>query len=164
MFENYTDEARRAGIKACIDAQFEGSSEVRTEHLLMGILGEDRAFVNQFLSTDISENSIRRQFHDSRAPQQIAGSELISSFSSDSERVLELAAEEANLAGRERIGMEHLFIGILRKEDCIAAQLLLKNGADLALIRDKLRFEPYQPPSDEERIRQATDRLKKGAR
>lgn len=163
MFEHYTDGARRAGVKACIDAQIEGSSEVRTEHLLMGILGEDCAFVNQFLSNEISEDSIRRGFVvDEQIPRRIAGSELIESFSADSKRVLDFAAEEAALAGREEIGLEHLLIGILREEDCIAAQLLLKNGADPAPIRSKLRSKPYRPLSDEERKLRASDRLRKG--
>jgi ATP-dependent Clp protease ATP-binding subunit ClpC len=163
MFEHYTDGARRAGVKACIDAQIEGSSEVRTEHLLMGILGEDRAFVNQFVSNEISEESIRRQFVvNEQISRRIVGSELMASFSADSKRVLDFAAEEAALVGREEIGLEHLLLSILREKECIAAQVLLKNGADPALIRSKLRSEPYRPLSDEERKHRASDRLRKG--
>ena len=51
-------------------------------------------------------------------------------FSNESKRVLAYAAEEAERLGHKHIGTEHLLLGLLREEKCLAAQILQERGAE----------------------------------
>ena len=49
MFELYTEKARRVIFFARVEASQFGSSYIETEHLLLGLLREDKALANRFL-------------------------------------------------------------------------------------------------------------------
>ena len=61
MFERYTEKARRVIFFARYEASQFGSPYIETEHLLLGLLREDKALTNRFLRSHASVESIRKQ-------------------------------------------------------------------------------------------------------
>src|SRR5436305_13850696 len=61
MFERYTEKARRVIFFARYEASQFGSPCIETEHLLLGLLREDKALTNRFLRSHASVESIRKQ-------------------------------------------------------------------------------------------------------
>lgn len=51
-------------------------------------------------------------------------------FTKKAEEALELAAEAASELGHTSVGTEHILLGLLRQEDCVASEVLIENGAD----------------------------------
>ncbi len=142
MFERYTEKARRVIYFARHEAAQFGSRHIETEHLLLGLLREDKALTNLFLRTHAAVESIRRQI-ESRTP---AADRFCASvdlpFSHQSKRVLAYAAEESRLLHHKHIGTEHLLVGLLRDEECVAAEILHERGLSLAAIRDQVARPP----------------------
>lgn len=161
MAERYTEEARRAYVIACIEAATFGSNILETEHLLLGILREDMAFVNRFLIPEVSVDSIRYLIQARVTVREMIPATSDISLSDEGNRVYSFAAEEAHLMGREQIGIEHLLIGLLREKNCLASQLLCEHGADFERIRKELATAPYQPLPREEKIRSTVEQLRK---
>jgi len=160
MTERSTEAMRRIYVLASIEASNMGSQKVETEHVLLGLIHEDITLVNRFLARDASEVSIRGiVLACSTLSERIPATSV--SFSDECDRVFSFAAEEAHLMGREQIGIEHLLLGLLREENCLAAQLLREHGADFERIRKELATVPYQPLPREEKIRSATEQIRK---
>src|SRR5688572_32573417 len=61
MFERYTEKARRVIFFARYEASQFGSPYIETEHLLLGLLREDKALANRFLRSHAAVESIRKQ-------------------------------------------------------------------------------------------------------
>ena len=61
MFERYTEKARRVIFFARYEASQFGSPYIETEHLLLGLLREDKALANRFLRSSAALESIRKQ-------------------------------------------------------------------------------------------------------
>jgi len=57
-------------------------------------------------------------------------------FSSETKRVLQYTAEEADRLHETAIGAEHLLLGILREESCVAASVLMARGMSLKTVRE----------------------------
>jgi ATP-dependent Clp protease ATP-binding subunit ClpC len=121
MFERYTQKARRVVYFARESAKAYGSLYIATEHLLLGLIKEDRALVRRFARKGIKE--IRTQID-----AQVTRSEPIAitalPLTSEAKYVLSLAADSADRMGDRRIGPKHLLLGILRAENCIAARII----------------------------------------
>lgn len=153
MFEGYSEEARRAIVLACIEAGNSGYPMIEAEHLLLGLLREDIALVNRFLIPEASGASIRNQIKTRAAVRQrIPATRVNMSLTDESKRVLSFAAEEAELVGSTQIGIEHLLLGLLREEKCVAAKMLRERGANIEQIRHALAIVPHQPARRKERM------------
>src|SRR5262249_23907190 len=138
MFERYTEKARRVIFFARYEASHFGSPYLETEHLLLGLLREDKALTNRFLRSHASVESIRKQIEGHTAiPEKVSTSvELPSSH--ECKRVLDNAAEEADRLSHKHIGTEHILLGLLREEKCFAAEILHERGLRLPNIREEL--------------------------
>ena len=75
MFESYTEKARRVIFFARYEASQFGSPYIETEHLLLGLLREDKALTNRFLRSHASIESIRKQI-EGRTPSPREGLDL----------------------------------------------------------------------------------------
>jgi len=128
MAERYAEEAHRAYVFACIAAATFGSKVIETEHLLLGILREDMAFVNRFMIPEVSVDTIRHLIQARVTVREMIPATSDISLGDEGNRVYSFAAEEAHLMGREQIGIEHLLLGLLREKNCLAAQLLHAQG------------------------------------
>src|SRR5579864_1245212 len=138
MFERYTEKARRVIFFARYEASQFGSPYIETEHLLLGLLREDKALTNRFLRTHASVESIRKQIEGHTTIREKVSTSVDLPLSNECKRVLAYAAEEAERLSHKHIGTEHLLLGLLREEKCFAAEILHERGLRLSTIREEL--------------------------
>ena len=137
MFERYTEKARRVIFFARYEASQFGSPYIETEHLLLGLLREDKALTNRFLRSHGSIESIRKQIEGRTAIREKVSTSVDLPLSQESKRVLAYAAEEAERLAHKHIGTEHLLLGLLREEKCFAAEVLHERGLRLSTLREE---------------------------
>jgi ATP-dependent Clp protease ATP-binding subunit ClpC len=142
MFEKYTEKARRVIFFARYEASQFGQPYIETEHLMLGILREDKALTNRFLRSHASVESIRKQVAEHTMIREVVPTSMDLPLSNDCKEVLAYAAEEAEQLGHKHIGTEHLLLGLLREEKCFAAQILHERGLRFLMIREELSKEP----------------------
>ncbi len=148
MFERYTEKARRVIFFARYEASQFGSPYIETEHLLLGLLREDKALTNRFLRSHASIESIRKQIEVRTTIREKVSTSVDLPLSQECKRILAYAAEEAERLSNKHIGTEHLLLGLLREEKCLAAEILHERGLRLSTIRDELaRAQNEKVPS-----------------
>jgi ATP-dependent Clp protease ATP-binding subunit ClpC len=138
MFERYTEKARRVIFFARYEASQFGSPYIETEHLLLGLLREDKALTNRFLRSHASIESIRKQIEGRTTMREKVSTSVDLPLSQECKRVLAYAAEEAEHLSHKHIGTEHLLLGLLREEKSFAAEILHERGLRLSAIREEL--------------------------
>ncbi len=138
MFERYTEKARRVIFFARYEASQFGSPHIETEHLLLGLLREDKALTNRFLRSHASIESIRKQIEGRTTIREKVSTSVDLPLSQECKRVLGYAAEEAERLSHKHIGTEHLLLGLLREEKSFAAEILHERGLRLSTIREDL--------------------------
>ena len=149
MFERYTETARRVIFFARQEASNFGSMTIETEHLLLGLLREDRNVAERFTRDKTAWTNI----HDGVTKRVTKKPELSTSIdmplSLECKRILAYAAEEAERLRHGLIGTEHLLLGMLREEKCVAAQILHERGLKVEAIRAELASlpRPVEPPT-----------------
>jgi Clp amino terminal domain, pathogenicity island component/NTF2 fold immunity protein len=142
MFERYTERARRAIFFARYEASQFGSVTIETEHLLLGLIREDKILTNRFLRNHSSIESIRQQIETRTAIHERVPTSADLPLSSECKRILAYAAEEAERLKHQHIGTEHLLLGILHEENSVAAQVLEERGLKLDAICEELARAP----------------------
>src|SRR5579883_2741202 len=138
MFERYTEKARRVIFFARYEASQFGSPYIETEHLLLGLLREDKALANRFLRSHAAVESIRKQIEGHTTIREKVSTSVDLPLSHECKRVLAYGAEEAERLNHKHIGTEHLLLGLLREEKCFAAEILHERGLRLSAIREEL--------------------------
>jgi ATP-dependent Clp protease ATP-binding subunit ClpC len=138
MFERYTEKARRVIFFARYEASQFGSPYIETEHLLLGLLREDKALANRFLRSQANIESIRKQIEAQTTIREKVSTSVDLPLSTECKRVLAYAAEEAERLGHKHIGTEHLLLGLLREDKCFAAEILHGRGLRLATVREEI--------------------------
>jgi len=151
MFERYTEKARRVIFFARYEASQFGSPYIETEHLLMGLLREDKALTNRFLRGHGEVESIRKQVEDHTIKREKVSTSVDLPLSNECKRVLAYAAEEAARLSHQHVGTEHLLLGLLREENSFAAQLLRERGVLLSRIREELAAKGHESQAPEMR-------------
>jgi hypothetical protein len=136
MFERYTETARRTIFFARYEASQFGCPFIETEHLLLGLLREDKVLANRFLRSHAVVESIRQKIEGHTAPVEKVSTSVDLPLSHECKRVLTYGAEEAERLSHRHIGCEHLLLGLLREEKCFAAQLLRERGLTLNSVRE----------------------------
>ena len=148
MWQKFTERARKAMFCAQEEAAAVGTDLVDTEHLLLGILRLDDSLACTMLRrADVDIARLRREIKH-RLPKggNIIGQEM--QLATASKHMIGLAYDEAKRLNSESIGTEHLLLGILRGGEGIAADALIKAGADLCQLRRQL-IQEGQPCGDE---------------
>ncbi len=143
MFERYTENARRVIFFGRYEASQFGSPHIESEHLLLGILREDKSLTNRFLRTHAVVESIRKQIEAQTTSREKTSTSVDLPLSNESKRVLAYAAEEAERLGNKHIGTEHLLLGLLREEKCMASAILKERGLEVSAIRESLTGNPH---------------------
>jgi acetyltransferase-like isoleucine patch superfamily enzyme len=138
MFERYTEKARRVIFFARYEASQYGAPYIETEHLLLGLLREDKALTNRFLRSHASVESIRKQIEGHTVIREKTATSVDLPLSNECKRILAHAAEEARQMGHKHIGTEHLLLGILREDKCFGAAILTERGVELNAARNEL--------------------------
>jgi ATP-dependent Clp protease ATP-binding subunit ClpC len=138
MFERFTDRARRVVVLAQEEARMLSHNYIGTEHILLGLIHEGEGVAAKALeSLDISLEAVRAQVEDIIGQGQQAPSGHIP-FTPRAKKVLELSLREALQLGHNYIGTEHILLGLIREGEGVAAQVLVKLGADLNRVRQQV--------------------------
>jgi ATP-dependent Clp protease ATP-binding subunit ClpA len=111
---------------------------METEHLLLGLLREDKNLANRFLRDLSSIEDIREEIEGRTTIREKVSTSIDLPLSKECKRILAYSAEEAELLTHRHIGTEHLLLGILREERCVAAEILHERGLRLDAIREEL--------------------------
>src|SRR5579883_3272186 len=156
MFERYTEKARRVIFFARYEASQFGSPYIETEHLLLGLLREDKALTNRFLRSHASVESIRKQIEGHTTIREKVSTSVDLPLSNECKRVLAYAAEEAERLSHKHIGTEHLLLGLLREEKCFAAEILHERGLKLVAIREELARATQEKAPQQQRNRESS--------
>ena len=139
MFERYTERARRVLFFARYEASQLGSISIETEHLLLGLIREGKGLTSRvFARSHFSLESIRKEIEGQTVFLEKVSTSVEIPFSTETKRVLQHAAEEANRLLHDYIGTEHLLLGILREERSVAATILSEKGMRLSTVREDI--------------------------
>jgi len=138
MFERYTERARRVIFFARYEASQYGSAVIATEHLLFGLLREDRALLHRFVGGVDLEGEIRTAIERVVTRGKMISTSVEVPLSAESRQILQFAGEEAERLGHRHVGTEHLLLGMLRLPDSLAAALLIAKGAKADAIRRQI--------------------------
>src|SRR6267154_2450467 len=138
MFERFTDRARRVVVLAQEEARMLNHNYIGTEHILLGLIHEGEGVAAKALeSLGISLDAVRQQVEEIIGQGQQAPSGHIP-FTPRAKKVLELRLREALQLGHNYIGTEHILLGLIREGEGVAAQVLVKLGADLNRVRQQV--------------------------
>jgi len=150
MFERFTDRARRVVVYAQEEARLLNHHYIGTEHVLLGLIREgEGAAAGALTSLGISLEGVRAQVEEIIG---LGGSEPVPGhipFTPRAKKVLELSLREALQLGHSYIGTEHILLGLIREGEGVAAQVLVKLGANLSRVREVVleRLSGYEGPS-----------------
>lgn len=135
MWQRFTERARRAVFLAQKEAGRLGGNSVTTEHLVLGLIGEDDSLAVRILERmGVSTKRIQAEI-ERLVPRGDGGTGQDMQLAPPARRVIDLAYEEARLLSTNYIGTEHLLLGLLREGNGLAARTLVKLGADLTRMR-----------------------------
>ena len=139
MFERYTEKARRVIFFARYEASQFGAPAIEPEHLLLGLMREDKTLTARFLArAQASLESIRKEI-EGRAPlREKISTSVELPLAPETKRVLQYAHEESDRLQHRHIGTEHLLLGLLREERSMAADILFERGLRLAAVREEV--------------------------
>ena len=139
MFEKYTEKARRVIFFARYEASQFGSPTIEAEHLLLGLIREDKNLASRYFpKAQATIQKIRKEIEGRTIVRDKVSTSVDLPFSEESKRVLNAAAEESSLFSHKYIGTEHILLGLLREDRSIAAEILKEYGINQELIRDEL--------------------------
>ena len=154
MFERYSEMARRVIHMSRYMAGRVGSPEIETEHLLLGLLREDKALARRFLGTPWAAEAVWRKIAQSKPVREKLSGPRELPLSRTSKHVLAFAAEEADLLSNKHVCTEHLLLGLLREEKCFAEEILHERGVRLASTREDLKRIPHNDSAKEKFVRE----------
>ncbi len=138
MFERFTEKARRVIFFARYEASQYGSPYIETEHLLLGLMREDKALANRFLKSHGAIESIRREIETRITIRERISTSVEVPLSLECKRILNYATEEAERLTHKHVGTEHLLLAILREEKCFASEILHARQLRLSTLREEL--------------------------
>jgi ATP-dependent Clp protease ATP-binding subunit ClpC len=138
VFERFTDRARRVVVLAQEEARLLNHNYIGTEHILLGLIHEGEGVAAKALeSLGISLEAVRAQVEEIIGHGGSTPSGHIP-FTPRAKKVLELSLREALQLGHNYIGTEHILLGLIREGEGVAAQVLVKLGADLSRVRQQV--------------------------
>ncbi|MGB5391719.1 MAG: ATP-dependent Clp protease ATP-binding subunit [Thermoanaerobaculia bacterium] len=139
MFEKYNEKARRALFFARYEASKLGSRVIESEHILLGILREGEESVTElFRRLKVKPEVLRKQIEGEKVFVERISSTAELPLSEESKKVLAYGSHEAESMLHPSVGSEHLLIGLLRVDGCLAMRTLTQHGLDLYSVREEV--------------------------
>ncbi len=139
MFERYTEKARRVIFFARYEASQFGAPAIEPEHLLLGLMREDKTLTGRFFPrAQVSIESIRKEIEGRTLLREKISTSVELPLAPETKRVLAYAHEESDRLQNRHIGTEHLLLGLLREERSMAAEILYERGLRLNAVRDEI--------------------------
>jgi ATP-dependent Clp protease ATP-binding subunit ClpC len=147
MFERYTEKARRVIFFARYEASQFGAPAIEPEHLLLGLMREDKTLTARFLArAQTSLEAIRKEI-EGRAPlREKISTSVELPLAPETKRVLAFAHEESDRLQHRHIGTEHLLLGLLREERSMASEILHDRGLRLNAVREEVSRQAGADP------------------
>jgi len=150
LFETMTDQGRQVIVLAQQEARDLNHTYLGTEHLLLGLLAEGRgagaaALTSLGVSLDITRDAVAALV--GRGRQSPPHGHI--PFTSRSRQALELAVRETVQLGHPHLGTGHLLLGIARLGSGVAVQILITQGADMKLVRERVLQQLHDDPDGE---------------
>jgi ATP-dependent Clp protease ATP-binding subunit ClpA len=148
MFERYTERAKRVIFFARYEASQFGSMSIESHHMLLGLIREDKDLAKRFFPTSLSITDLREKIRATVEVHEKISTSIDLPLSQECRRILAYANEEAQSLNHRWIGTEHILLGVLREDSCVAARILTEQGMRLDSLREQLaRSAPLsQPP------------------
>jgi ATP-dependent Clp protease ATP-binding subunit ClpA len=148
MFERYTQRASRVITLARYEAARLGSMTIETEHFLLGLTRDEGNLAKLLLRNHSSIETIWEEVERRTTIREKVSSSIDLPLSNECKRILAYAAEESERLNHRHIGTEHLLLGTLREEKCVAAEILHARGFRLNVMREELARAPMptEPP------------------
>ena len=139
MFERYTEKARRVIFFARYEASQFGAPAIEPEHLLLGLMREDKTLTGRFFPrAQITIEAIRREIEGRTLLRERIPTSVELPLAPETKRVLHYSHEESDRLQHRHIGTEHLLLGLLREERSMAAQILFERGLRLNAVREEI--------------------------
>src|SRR5947209_11430889 len=142
MFERYTEKARRVIFFARYEASMVGAPAIEPEHLLLGLLREDKTLTGRFFPrASVNIEAIRKEIEGRTLLREKISTSVELPLAPETKRVLAYAHEESDRLQHRHIGTEHLLLGLLREDRSMAAEILYERGLRLNAVRERLASE-----------------------
>jgi ATP-dependent Clp protease ATP-binding subunit ClpC len=139
MFERFTEAARRALFFARYEASQKGSVTIGTELLLLGLIREQKGVVASLPAlSGTTLKALREEVESQCVFRDKISTSVEIPFSAEAKQALEFTADEANRLRHDYIGPEHLLLGLMRVERCVAVQILARHGIRLDVVRKEV--------------------------
>ena len=138
-FERFSEGARRVLTRAQGEAQRLGHSYIDTEHMLLGIAGEESGIAAKVLTNlGVSMSKIQAavEFVIGKGERRATSGDI--DLAPRAKRAIEFAVDEARRLNSSYIGVEHLLLGLLRESEGVAFSVLESFGITLERARDEV--------------------------
>jgi len=143
VLERYSQAARLTLFWARYFAGEAGGKVIETEHLLLGVLRSDQTLAVRVLGSPWAAETVWKKIEQIKPSHAKVSGALEIPLSTESKRVLTHVLKEADLFPNSRIGTQHLLLGLLREESCLAAKILSVLGVQFVSTRDALSQAPH---------------------
>ncbi len=166
MFERYTEKARRVVFFARYEALQYGSQEILPEHVLLGLMREDKTISARFFPFrhNLTVDTIRREVEERIVVRERIPQSAELHLAAETKRILAFAGEESDRMKNRHIGVEHLLLGILREEKSIASEILYQYGLRVSNVRERIAQQNGVPNRRREKANQETPNLEEFTR
>jgi ATP-dependent Clp protease ATP-binding subunit ClpC len=142
VFERFTEEARQVIVLAQSEARGLGHTEIGTEHLLLGLIGEGAGPASRaFAKLGVTMDAAREQVAADMPPSDEAPRMRQLPFTSRAKGTLEAALRQALGLGEDYIGTEHMLLALLIERDARTARVLSALGLRPDLLRTAVMEE-----------------------
>jgi ATP-dependent Clp protease ATP-binding subunit ClpC len=131
MQNRFTKKAQKVLRDAGKVAQELGHNYVGTEHLLVALIRNPGVASEVLKANGVEEQKILDLIDESISAQSSVLVADEGEFTPRTQKVLEIAQEEASRMGIADAGTEHLLIALLKESDCIAVRLLNTKGINV---------------------------------
>ena len=138
MFERFDKVARRVLFFARYEAVELGSETIAPEHILLGIIREEKGRAWEVVSEGRLSTKGLLEAIKSRVVPNGKASMVEIPFSQPAKRSLEFAVAEANRTAQEAVGAEEMLVGLLREQGSVAEEVLGQAGLSLDGVRESL--------------------------
>jgi ATP-dependent Clp protease ATP-binding subunit ClpA len=139
MFDRFTDRARKVMGYARQEAERLNHDYIGTEHILLGLVKEGSGVAANVLENlEVDLDKVRAEVERSAAkgPDGLVQDQL--PFNNEAKRALDGSLEATRRLHYKYVGTEHILLGLLGVEDCVAAQVLVSLGLSLEVARQEV--------------------------